>query len=94
MLTQKAENEEPTKSSLLPPYVHPLGKKSASSLSSKSLEVCTESLGSETGSEKFFPSSSSELECTIRQEGEDLDAGEANGRCSPRRSSRPTLSIS
>ncbi|PKI60136.1 hypothetical protein CRG98_019480 [Punica granatum] len=38
MLTQKAENEEPTKSSLPPPYVHPLVKKSASSLSSKSLE--------------------------------------------------------
>ncbi|KAK2976287.1 hypothetical protein RJ640_019770 [Escallonia rubra] len=32
-------------------YVHPLDKRSASSLSSKSLEMCTESLGSESGSE-------------------------------------------
>ncbi|XVE77778.1 hypothetical protein DITRI_Ditri13aG0090100 [Diplodiscus trichospermus] len=32
-------------------YVHPLVKRSASMLSEKSLEMCTESLGSETGSE-------------------------------------------
>lgn len=37
---------------LPPPYVHPLVKKSSSSLCSKSLEICTESLGSETGSDK------------------------------------------
>ncbi|KAL6516070.1 hypothetical protein OROGR_019375 [Orobanche gracilis] len=30
-------------------YVHPLGKRSSSSLSTKSLEMCTESLGCETG---------------------------------------------
>ncbi|KAJ4873552.1 hypothetical protein Rs2_44786 [Raphanus sativus] len=35
-----------------PPYVHPLVKR-ASSLSEKSLEICTESLGSETGCEGF-----------------------------------------
>ncbi|CAK7332043.1 unnamed protein product [Dovyalis caffra] len=41
------------------PYVHPLVKRSASSLSEKSLEICTESLGSETGSDGFssYPSS-------------------------------------
>ncbi|OMO77706.1 hypothetical protein CCACVL1_14862 [Corchorus capsularis] len=32
-------------------YVHPLVKRSASMLNAKSLEMCTESLGSETGSE-------------------------------------------
>ncbi|KAK8506227.1 hypothetical protein V6N13_002864 [Hibiscus sabdariffa] len=32
-------------------YVHPLVKRSASTLSEKSLDMCTESLGSETGSE-------------------------------------------
>ncbi|KAI3668175.1 hypothetical protein L6452_43252 [Arctium lappa] len=32
-------------------YVHPMVKRSASALSSKSLEMCTESLGSETGSD-------------------------------------------
>lgn len=34
-------------------YVHPLVKRSASSLSEKSLEICTESLGSETGADGF-----------------------------------------
>ncbi|XAR58540.1 hypothetical protein NMG60_11013972 [Bertholletia excelsa] len=33
------------------PYVHPLVKRSSTILSKKSLEMCTESLGSETGSE-------------------------------------------
>ncbi|GAA0167259.1 hypothetical protein LIER_22232 [Lithospermum erythrorhizon] len=32
-------------------YVHPLVKRNSSTLSSKSLEMCTESLGSETGSD-------------------------------------------
>nr|WNA16463.1 chloroplast FAF-like protein [Sesamum indicum] len=48
ILTQKSES-----SCLPPPYVHPLVKRSTSSLSEKSLEICTESLGSETGSDCF-----------------------------------------
>ncbi|XP_038878328.1 protein FAF-like, chloroplastic [Benincasa hispida] len=41
------------------PYVHPLLKRSGKCLSEKSLEICTESLGSETGSDGFssYPSS-------------------------------------
>ncbi|KAL7202825.1 hypothetical protein ACSBR1_034319 [Camellia fascicularis] len=56
ILSHKA-NEDKTE--LPPPYVHPLVKRSASTLSEKSLEVCTESLGSETGSDVFssYPSS-------------------------------------
>ncbi|CAI8616192.1 unnamed protein product [Vicia faba] len=42
-------NDEISKS--LPPYIHPLAKRTKSSLSRKSLEICTESLGSETGSD-------------------------------------------
>ncbi|MQL70008.1 hypothetical protein Taro_002311, partial [Colocasia esculenta] len=38
------------------PYVHPLVRRSASSLSQKSLEICTESLGSETGSDGVLSS--------------------------------------
>ncbi|KAI4304795.1 hypothetical protein MLD38_040264 [Melastoma candidum] len=34
-----------------PPYVHPLTRRSSSCLSEKSLEICTESLGSESGSD-------------------------------------------
>ncbi|RZC48134.1 hypothetical protein C5167_041064 [Papaver somniferum] len=43
-------------SSLPPPYVHPLVKKSKSCLSLKSLEICTENLGSESGSDGYPPS--------------------------------------
>ncbi|GAB4859865.1 hypothetical protein Ancab_011346, partial [Ancistrocladus abbreviatus] len=54
ILTQKANDEKSGGGiALPPPYVHPLVRKSASSLSEKSLEVCTESLGSETGSDGF-----------------------------------------
>ncbi|KAL4285523.1 hypothetical protein GQ457_16G007810 [Hibiscus cannabinus] len=50
IISQKAEEES---SKCSPPYVHPLVKRSASCLSEKSLEICTESLGSETGSDGF-----------------------------------------
>ncbi|KAA8544359.1 hypothetical protein F0562_022373 [Nyssa sinensis] len=50
ILCQKADEDS---SKLPPPYIHPLVKRSTSSLSEKSLEVCTESLGSETGSDGF-----------------------------------------
>ncbi|KAI3939496.1 hypothetical protein MKW92_050819 [Papaver armeniacum] len=43
-------------SSLPPPYVHPLVKKSKSCLSLKSLEICTENLCSESGSDGHPPS--------------------------------------
>ncbi|KAK6776738.1 hypothetical protein RDI58_027739 [Solanum bulbocastanum] len=46
-----SKNED-SSNKLIPtnPYVHPLDKRSTNSLSEKSLEICTESLGSETGS--------------------------------------------
>ncbi|XP_055815304.1 protein FAF-like, chloroplastic [Solanum dulcamara] len=40
-------------SNLQTPYIHPLIKRSTSSLSDKSLEICTENLGSENGSDGF-----------------------------------------
>ncbi|KAF5204027.1 Fantastic four [Thalictrum thalictroides] len=45
-LSVEAKNEEKQKT-----YVHPLYKRSASQLTNKSLELCTETLGSETGSD-------------------------------------------
>ncbi|KAL8154119.1 hypothetical protein V2J09_011879 [Rumex salicifolius] len=57
ILSQKTVNDQDannTGETLPPPYIHPLMKRS-SSLSEKSLEVCTESLGSETGSDIFSP---------------------------------------
>ncbi|KAL9238661.1 hypothetical protein vseg_013055 [Gypsophila vaccaria] len=52
------------------PYVHPLVKR-ASLLSEKSLEICTESLGSETGSDGF----SNPLSDPGESQGQDEDAG-------------------
>ncbi|KAK6141403.1 hypothetical protein DH2020_024851 [Rehmannia glutinosa] len=49
-------------------YVHPLVKRSSSSLSTKSLEMCTESLGSETGNgiDSIFDEFSSEKQSSTR----------------------------
>ncbi|XP_019199004.1 PREDICTED: protein FAF-like, chloroplastic [Ipomoea nil] len=56
LVSQKTDEDS---SNLPPPYVHPLVKRrTASSLSEKSLEICTESLGSETGSDGFSSSNS------------------------------------
>ncbi|POO01363.1 The fantastic four family [Trema orientale] len=52
--------KEDPQSASSPPYIHPLVKRSASCLSENSLKICTESLGSETGSDGFSSFSSSE----------------------------------
>ncbi|OMO77007.1 hypothetical protein COLO4_25412 [Corchorus olitorius] len=70
---QKAEDE--SSKSLPPPYIHPLVKRSASSLSEKSLEICTESLGSETGSDGFSsypPSETGDIEEEHKEEDQQL----------------------
>lgn len=64
IVSQKTD-EDASKSPLPPPYIHPLVKRSQSSLSEKSLEICTENLGSETGSDGFSsypPSETGETE--------------------------------
>ncbi|CAN0920613.1 Protein FAF-like, chloroplastic, partial [Linum grandiflorum] len=54
---QKTKEED---KDLSPPYIHPLVRQSKSCyLSEKSLEICTKSLGSETGSEGFSSNPSS-----------------------------------
>ncbi|XP_040994314.1 protein FAF-like, chloroplastic [Juglans microcarpa x Juglans regia] len=60
IVSQKDNQDTPKV--LPPPYTHPLAKRSASSLSGKSLEICTESLGSETGSDGFSSDPSAETE--------------------------------
>ncbi|KAI3978365.1 hypothetical protein MKX01_013163 [Papaver californicum] len=57
-------------SSLPPPYVHPLVKQSKSCLSLKSLEICTENLGSESGSDGY-PHSDISL-CDTEEEDEEI----------------------
>lgn len=68
IISQKKSDEV----ELPPPYVHPLLKKSSSTLSEKSLEICTENLGSETGSDGFSSYSSSE----VNSEASDFDKEE------------------
>lgn len=50
----QGEREKDAGEQHLPPYIHPLLKKSASSLSQRSLDMCTETLGSENGSNGCF----------------------------------------
>lgn len=69
IVSQKKTEELP------PPYVHHLLKKSSSSLSLESLEICTEGLGSETGSDKVTLDTGSDkaeesLEPLAQQESE------------------------
>ncbi|GMN46905.1 hypothetical protein TIFTF001_016083 [Ficus carica] len=68
IISQKENGIESSKS-LPPPYIHPLVKRSTSSLSEKSLQICTESLGSETGSDGFssYPSSESSSDAEADQ---------------------------
>ncbi|KAF8064778.1 hypothetical protein N665_1167s0010 [Sinapis alba] len=58
---KKKKTESSSNDTVPPPYVHPLMKR-ASSLSEKSLEICTESLGSETGCEGFSSFADAEIE--------------------------------
>ncbi|XP_058089698.1 protein FAF-like, chloroplastic [Magnolia sinica] len=95
-------SEKPNSASQAP-YIHPLVKQSASSLSKKSLEICTESLGSETGSDGFSSSSEdgdfslsdvSENEQETEQEKEGCrnvrrELGAVNYNCSMNRRSTP-----
>ncbi|XP_058773669.1 protein FAF-like, chloroplastic [Vicia villosa] len=71
ILNQK--NKDEASQSKPSPYIHPLVKKSKSYLSEKSLEICTESLGSETGSDGFSssytPSSSSSEDTNSEDDG-------------------------
>ncbi|XP_022995090.1 protein FAF-like, chloroplastic [Cucurbita maxima] len=57
ILFQNSVSDAPKSPAL--PYVHPLDKKSTNSLGENSLLICTESLGSESGSDGFssYPSS-------------------------------------
>ncbi|KAF5470894.1 hypothetical protein F2P56_011381 [Juglans regia] len=73
-IVSQTDNQD-TPKVLPPPYTHPLAKRSASSLSGKSLEICTESLGSETGSDGFSSDPSSETE-DVEEEKEDEEEEE------------------
>lgn len=74
IICQKANEEGNKAVDTAAPYVHPLVKKQSSALTVKSLEVCTESLGSETGSEGFSlypPSETGDIEVLDKEQEED-----------------------
>ncbi|KAG2670654.1 hypothetical protein I3760_14G095900 [Carya illinoinensis] len=71
IVSQKDNQDTPKV--LPPPYTHPLAKKSASSLSGKSLEICTESLGSESAADGFASDPSSETEDGEEEEQQQQD---------------------
>ncbi|KAF0914856.1 hypothetical protein E2562_032531 [Oryza meyeriana var. granulata] len=74
------------------PYVHPLVRRSSSLLSQKSLEICTESLGSETGSDGFSDADgSTDRSCPGSDDDSDDGAEEVAARASPPRSFPPPL---
>jgi hypothetical protein len=78
------------------PYVHPLVRRSSSLLTQKSLEICTESLGSETGSDGFSDADGSATEHLCqgsddeRGEGEEEEE-EVAPRAAPPRAFPPPL---
>ncbi|BAT90342.1 hypothetical protein LR48_Vigan08g131100 [Vigna angularis] len=93
--------DEISKSLPASPYVHPLVKRSKSCLSEKSLQICTESLGSETGSDGLVSSySSSEtgnteeeekvVEPTIQEEEEEEDLNNYASVVATKKASSPT----
>ncbi|KAK7261160.1 hypothetical protein RIF29_27465 [Crotalaria pallida] len=71
LLPQKAKDET-TNAIITTPYIHPLVKKSKSLLSQKSLEICTESLGSETGSDGFSSEEYKEEKEQLQQQQQHL----------------------
>ncbi|EAY89329.1 hypothetical protein OsI_10832 [Oryza sativa Indica Group] len=74
------------------PYVHPLVRRSSSLLSQKSLEICTESLGSETGSDGFSDADgSTDRSCPASDDDSDGGAEEVAARASPPRAFPPPL---
>ncbi|KAI9080390.1 hypothetical protein K1719_037784 [Acacia pycnantha] len=68
-------------------YIHPLVKRSSSSLSAKSLEMCTESLGSETGSNGSESSNDIALFSSERNKSS-LATPESGKNCVLKRSNR------
>jgi len=74
-------------------YVHPLVRRSSSLLTQKSLEICTESLGSETGSDGFSDAdgSSTDRSCPGSDDEREEEAVALAPRAPPPRAFPPPL---
>ncbi|EER92517.1 hypothetical protein BDA96_01G457700 [Sorghum bicolor] len=73
------------------PYVHPLVRRSSSLLTQKSLEICTESLGSETGSDGFSDTDGSATDRSCPGSDDERGGEEVAPRATPPRAFPPPL---
>lgn len=73
------------------PYVHPLVRRSSSLLTQKSLEICTESLGSETGSDGFSDADGSATDRSCPGSDDEREGEEVAPRAAPPRAFPPPL---
>ncbi|CAD6202995.1 unnamed protein product [Miscanthus lutarioriparius] len=73
------------------PYVHPLVRRSSSLLTQKSLEICTESLGSETGSDGFSDADGSATDRSCPGSDDERGEEEVAPRAAPPRAFPPPL---
>ncbi|CAD6341037.1 unnamed protein product [Miscanthus lutarioriparius] len=73
------------------PYVHPLVRRSSSLLTQKSLEICTESLGSETGSDGFSDADGSATDRSCPGSDDEPGEEEVAPRAAPPRAFPPPL---
>lgn len=73
------------------PYVHPLVRRSSSLLTQKSLEICTESLGSETGSDGFSDADGSATDRSCPGSDDERGGEEVAPRAAPPRAFPPPL---
>ncbi|PUZ41811.1 hypothetical protein GQ55_9G534600 [Panicum hallii var. hallii] len=73
------------------PYVHPLVRRSSSLLTQKSLEICTESLGSETGSDGFSDADGSSTDRSCPGSDDEREEEAVAPRATPPRAFPPPL---
>ncbi|OEL17777.1 hypothetical protein BAE44_0021204 [Dichanthelium oligosanthes] len=73
------------------PYVHPLVRRSSSLLTQKSLEICTESLGSETGSDGFSDADGNSTDRSCPGSDDEREEAAVAKRVSPPRAFPPPL---
>jgi len=89
----QAQKPPPAPKQAQAPYVHPLVRRSSSLLTQKSLEICTESLGSETGSDGFSDAdgSSTDRSCPGSDDEREEEAVALAPRAPPPRAFPPPL---
>ncbi|KAF8718832.1 hypothetical protein HU200_025139 [Digitaria exilis] len=87
----QAQQKPPAPTTPKQAYVHPLVRRSSSLLTQKSLEICTESLGSETGSDGFSDADGSSTDRSSSDDDEREEEEAVAPRVCPPRAFPPPL---